>query len=76
MQLTKGDEPRLRIVTGRAEAVEAELGALMYDYTPTHWAFAAVGDHMEVTVVLLHDSEVRKQQLVAVPVNGGAIGRR
>lgn len=73
MQLTKGDEPRLRIVSGRAEVVEAELNVLMFDYTPAHWAFSTVGDHMELTVVLIHDSEVRKQQLVAVPVNGRQI---
>lgn len=76
MNMTKGPDLALRIVSGRAELIEAQLNELMYEYTPTHWAFSTVGDHVELTVVLLHDREVRKSALAQPQVQIIPNGRR
>jgi len=57
---------RLRIVTGTVAEVEDQLNRLLSDYNAIVWAFAAVGDAMHGTVVLLHNS-VLMQQALAQP---------
>jgi hypothetical protein len=57
---------RLRIVTGTVAELEYELNQLLNDYNAIVWSFAAVGDAMHGTVVLLHNS-VLMQQALAQP---------
>jgi len=59
-----GNPPKMRILSLAPADMERELNVLLNDYAVTHWHFAAVGDGVRITVVLLHASEVRKAQLM------------
>lgn len=61
---------RLRIITGPVEVIEEQLNLLIDDYSVLVWHFAAVGERMHSTVVLLSVSEIRKMQLAQAPMMG------
>jgi len=64
-------EPRVRIVSGEAAVVEHVVNALLDTYSPALWDISAAGELIVVTCVLVHQSEIRKQQLAqmhAAPV--------
>ena len=62
---------RLRIVSGPVHLVEEELNRLLNSYVATQFSYAVVKDEVHMTVVLMHESVVRMQQIAA----GGAGGR-
>ena len=67
---------RLRIVSGRPAEVEAELNQLLESYSAAVWNIGPGAQGAIVTVVLLHESVIRQQQIAAARmaqvVNGGA----
>jgi len=58
---------KLLIVSGSAAEVEARLNKVLNEYAAATWNFAVVKDELKVTVVLVHQSEMRKAAL-AMPV--------
>lgn len=62
---------KIRILSDAPELVEVQLNELCVDYAPIVWNVGPVGDRIVVTVVLLHESEIRKGQLaqVGMPAN-------
>lgn len=64
MDIANNEKPRrLRIIAGRPQTVELELNGILDDYAPMVWNCATVGDHMELAVVCVSISEIRKGQL-------------
>lgn len=71
VQLTS-KPPKVRILSGEPLKVEAELNQLADDYTiVAQWCFPSGSDH-RITFLLIHQSEIRKQQLA----NAAMPGRR
>lgn len=66
---------KVRILSAAPAVVESQLNELADEYAPIVWNIAPVGDHVVVTVVLLHESEVRKSQLAAPMMPAGSIRR-
>jgi hypothetical protein len=62
-------EPSVRILSSRPAVVEEQLNELADRYAPIVWNIQPVDGKVCVTVVLLHQREVRKSQL-ATPVTG------
>ena len=62
---------RLRIVSGTVHEVEEQLNRMLDDYMTIMWNWATVGAQLRVSVVLMHQSEVRKAQLMMA----GQMGR-
>lgn len=62
---------RLRIISGTVAEVEEQLNRMLHDYMAIMWNWATVGAELRCTVVLMHQSEMRKAQLMM----GGQIGR-
>jgi len=58
---------KLLIVSGSAAEVEARLNKVLDEYAAVTWNFAVVKDELRITVVLVHQSEMRKAAL-AMPV--------
>lgn len=62
---------RLRIVSGSVAEVEEQLNRMLDDYVTIMWNWATVGAEVRCTVVLMHQSEMRKAQLMMA----GQMGR-
>jgi hypothetical protein len=62
---------RLRIVSGTVHEVEEQLNRMLDDYMTIMWNWVTVGAELRVSVVLMHQSEVRKAQLMMA----GQMGR-
>ena len=61
-------KPRpMRVVSGTPEEIDYELGASLKGYAVISWNFAVVKDALKVTVVAVHESEIRKMQLMQMP---------
>jgi hypothetical protein len=61
-------KPRpVRIISGSPEEVDHELNSTLKDYAIMQTNFAVVKDSLRVTVVAVHDSEIRKLQLMQMP---------
>jgi len=58
---------KVLIVSGSAAEVEARLNKVLNEYAAATWNFAVVKDELRITVVLVHQSEMRKAAL-AMPV--------
>jgi len=67
----QNEMPRLRIVTGSAALVELEVNQLLDNYAVLTWNFAVVKDELRMTAVLVAQSEIRKQALIAQPIPTG-----
>jgi len=57
-------ELKLRIISEKPEVAERALNALLDTYAVVVWNLSPIGDEMRVTAVLLHQSEIRKAQLM------------
>jgi len=58
-------KPRaVRVVSGSPEEIDYALGASLKGYVIASWNFAVVRDELRVTVVAVHESEIRKMQLM------------
>jgi len=58
-------KPRaIRVVSGSPEGIDYELGHSLKGYVIASWNFAVVKDALQVTVVAVHESEIRKMQLM------------
>lgn len=68
-------EPKVRILSNCPAVVEKQLNELGDTYAPIVWNIAPVGDGIMVTVVLLHEREIRKGQLATAAMPAGAIRR-
>ena len=55
---------RLRMVTGTVAEVEEQLNRMLDDYMTVSFNYCVVGTELRVTVLLLHQSEMRKAQLM------------
>ena len=62
---------RLRIISGTVAEVEEQLNRVLDDYVTIMWNWATVGAELRCTVVLMHQSEMRKAQLMMA----GQMGR-
>ena len=61
-------KPRpVRIISGTPEEIDYELNATLKDYAIMQTNFAVVKDSLRVTVVAIHESEIRKMQLMQAP---------
>ena len=56
-------EPSLRILSGSPEMVEHEANLLLKNYAAIMWNFSVVRDELVITVILVHERELRKAQL-------------
>jgi len=54
----------LRIVSGPYREMEHQLNQLLKDYVALVWNLCAIADQMHVTCVMIHQSEMRKMQLM------------
>jgi hypothetical protein len=63
------EERALRIVSGTAAEVEAELNVLLEAYVPTVWNFQPGANGALVSVVLVHSREIRKAQLAQMSMS-------
>ena len=57
--------PKLRIVSGPPGRVEDELNILLETYSAAVWNIGPGPEGPVVTVILLHESVIRQQQLAA-----------
>jgi len=64
-------ERKIRILSASPAIVEHDLQELLKSYMAVTWNFAVVAGELVVTVVLVHESEIRKAQLAAMPPMGG-----
>ena len=64
-------ELKLRILSGSPAIVEHQLQELLKSYIAATWNFAVVAGELVITVVLVHQSEIMKAQLAAMPPIGG-----
>ena len=62
---------RLRILSGTVEELELQLNTVLDEYMALVWNFQVVGERIHGTVVMVHASEIRKQQLAQGAVMGG-----
>lgn len=62
--------PKVRILSGEPLKVDAELNSLLDEYTITMQAVHVVVDHIEVTFLLIHQSELRKMGLANLNMPG------
>lgn len=61
-------KPRpVRVVSGTPEEIDFALGSSLKGYAVLHWNFSVVKDEQRVTVVAVHESEIRKMQLMQMP---------
>ena len=61
-------KPRpVRIISGTPEEIDYELGQTLKGYAVVQWNFAVVRDALKVTVIAVHESEIRKMQLMQMP---------
>jgi len=60
---------RLRLVSGTIAEVEVELNRLLDHYIATQYNYAVVKDELICTVMLLHESVVRMQQIAMAGQN-------
>ena len=60
---------RLRLVSGTIAEVEFELNRLLDQYVATQYNYAVVKDELICTVMLLHESVVRMQQIAMAGQN-------
>ena len=63
---------RIVIISGYPSEVESQVNAMLDEYTPIAWNFAAVDNRVEVTCLLFHNSVLRMAQLA----NPGPIGMK
>lgn len=66
---------KVRILSAAPAVVEGQLNELGGEYAPVVWNIAPTDAGIMVTVVLLHESEVRKAQLATTGMPMGAIRR-
>ena len=57
----------LRVISGTPEEIDYEIGSTLKGYAIINWNFAVVKDALKVTVVAVHESEIRKMQLMQMP---------
>ena len=57
----------LRVLSGTPEEIDYEIAATLKGYVIINWNFAVVRDALKVTVVAVHESEIRKMQLMQMP---------
>jgi len=61
-------KPRpVRVMSGSPEEIDFLLGSTLKGYAIASWNFAVVKDALRVTVVAVHESEIRKMQLMQMP---------
>ena len=61
-------KPRpVRVVSGTPEEIDYALNGALKDYMIIQTNFAVVKDAVRLTVIAVHDSEVRKMQLMQMP---------
>lgn len=60
--------PKIRILSGSPAVIEHQVNELLEDYAPMSWSFTMVKDAIVVTVLLISQAEIRKQQLAAAPL--------
>jgi len=60
-------ERRVRVLCGHPSVVETLINELLDHYAPTHFAFNAKADEPCMIVVLVHEKELRKNQ-IAMPM--------
>lgn len=60
------DEPAIKVVSERAHLFEDRINELLGTYSPLVWNIAPVGSAVMITCVLVHERELRRQNL-AVP---------
>lgn len=61
-------KPRpVRVISGSPEEIDYELGHTLKGYAAVQWNFAVVKDQLRVTVIAIHESEIRKMQLMQMP---------
>jgi len=60
---------RLRLVSGTIAEVEVELNRLLDHYIATQYNYAVVDNQLICTVMLLHESVVRMQQIAMAGQN-------
>lgn len=59
------DKPRpLRIISGNHHQVEEQLNLLLKEYAALVWNFLEIAGEVRVSVVMVHQSEFRKAQLL------------
>ncbi len=65
-------EPKIRILTGPPQIVERQINDALETYSVILWNISPLVDHIEVTAVLVLQSELRMQQIAHPgPVNHG-----
>lgn len=57
----------LRVLSGTPEEIDFLLGSTLKGYAIVQWNFAVVRDALKVTVIAVHESEIRKMQLMQMP---------
>lgn len=62
---------RLRIVSGTVYEIEEQMNRMLDEYVTVMWNWTVVGAELRVSVVLMHQREVRKAQLMM----GNQMGR-
>jgi hypothetical protein len=61
-------KPRpVRIVSGSPEEIDYQLGTVLKNYQIIQFNFAVVKDVLKLTVIAVHESEIRKMQLMQMP---------
>lgn len=61
---------KVRIVSGEVEEVELQLNILAESYGAIMWNFSVVDNRMWMTVVMIHESEMRKAALASRAMPG------
>jgi hypothetical protein len=62
---------KLRLISGRPEAVDVMVNELLEEYSPSSWTYQVVGDQVIVTCMLILNVELRKAQIASIaPPNG------
>jgi hypothetical protein len=56
----------IRIITGKPEVVEAEINAIIDEYTPQSFTYSVVKDELLVSAILVNKSEARKAHLATI----------
>jgi len=62
---------KLRLVTGTVAQVEEQLNKFIEDYSLQSLTFTVVGTELICTAMLIHESEIRKAQMMMTPPGFG-----
>ena len=67
---------KVRILSAAPAVVEVQINEICDEYAPIVWNIAPTDAGIMVTVVLLHESEVRKAQIATPGMPMGQVRRR